>query len=95
MGRVAAARGDDGGRGRQPLARPFFTEGQAANAAGHWVEAALRRTVDGGLSGTAWLGLGQLFFSHTKTIASGHWLGTETGRVNSFNAKSAALLIRV
>lgn len=49
----------------------------------------------GGLSGTAWLGLAQLFFSHTKTIASGHWLGTETGRVNHVNAKSAALFIRV
>lgn len=48
-----------------------------------------------GLSGTAWLELGQLFFSHTKTIASGHWLGTETGRVNHFNAKSTALLSRV
>lgn len=49
----------------------------------------------GGLSGTAWLGLAQLFFSHTKTIASGHWLGTETGRVNHVDAKSAALFIRV
>lgn len=48
-----------------------------------------------GLSGTAWLELAQLFFSHTKTIASGHWLGTEAGRVNNFNAKSTALLSRV
>lgn len=96
MGRVAASVEMTVGGAGKPSPDPSSRKGKLPKLqVTGWRPLCREHLVGGGLSGTTWLGLGQLFFSHTKTIASGHWLGTETGRVNNFNAKSAALLIRV